>query len=80
MIKFAVRDPNKNAESIKINGFMTLGFNQDNQDNQVLVTLSPFISSYDVHELNKAETLRYRRSRRHGQTQGPLITAANPTL
>lgn len=77
MIKFAVRDPNQNAQSIKINGFETLGFNQDNQ---VLVTLPRFIASYDVHELSKTGPLQYQRSKRHGQTQGPRLTAANPSL
>lgn len=77
MIKFSVRDPNQNAQSIKINGFKTLGLKQDNQ---VLVTLSPLIASHDVHELNKTETVQDQRPNRHGQTQGPRLTAANRTL
>ena len=32
MIKFAVRNPNENAESILNQGFNTLGFNGGNQE------------------------------------------------
>lgn len=39
MIKFAVRNPNENAKSIRIKGFNTLGFTADNE---ILVTLLPF--------------------------------------
>ena len=54
MIKFAVRDPKLNADSITIKGFETLGF----KDNDRLVALPSFNDSCDAYELTKTETLR----------------------
>ena len=54
MIKFAVRQPINNANSITSSGFTTLGFYEHNQQ---LVALPSFNDSYDANELTKTGTL-----------------------
>ena len=74
MIKFAVRDPNLNAESIMSKGFGTLGF----EDNDRLVAFPSFNDSCDAYELTKTGTLRNSCGEEYEETQWPLADAANP--
>ena len=76
MIKFAVRDPKLNADSIIRKGFDTLGF----KDNDTLVAPLSFDDSCDAYELTKAETLRNSGGQQYGDTLWPRAIATGPFI
>ncbi len=51
MIKFAVRDPYPNSESITKDGFKTLGLTQANQKLVILLHLDTFRNKFELTEI-----------------------------
>ena len=77
MIKFAVRDPVRNAQSIKNSGFNTLGFMEGNQE---LVALPSLNVLYDAYELTETGMLWSSCGAEYDHTLWPYLTASTTLI